>query len=247
MIRTIIIEDEPKARTSLMMLLDMHCPSVFVVGFAQSVKEGVDIIEKLNPDLIFLDIHLKDGSGLDILKEFNNLNFKIIFTTAFEEYAVKAFKLSALDYLLKPIDTEELVHAVEKAEQVINHDNFPVQIKSFFDNFDSGEKTKTVALKTADHIYVVKTENILFCEADKNYTRFYLNNNQKILVSKTLKEYEEILEPLKFLRIHQSFLINLHYLVQLNKRENLVFLANGTKLPVSTRKKDVLLEMLNRF
>jgi len=247
MIRTIIIEDEPKARSSLEMLLETWCPAVSVIGFAVSVKEGIQIIEELNPDLVFLDIKLKDSNGFEILKHFHACNFKIIFTTAFEEYAIKAFKLSALDYLLKPIDADELQEAVQKAIQVFSRENLTSQVKSFLENYDSGQKGKTLVLKTTDNIHLVKTEKIIYCESDNNYTRFYLQNKQKILVSKTLKEYEEILEPFHFLRIHQSYLINMSFLEQINKRENQVVLADGIKLPVSTRKKEFLFSMLRKL
>lgn len=247
MIRAIIIEDEPKAKASLEMLLKNFCPSVVVVGFAVAVETAIIIIRELKPDLVFLDIKLKNGSGFDILRPFYDYPFKIIFTTAFEEFAIKAFKLSAIDYLLKPIDPEDLQTAVEKASRALNRENVTFQLKSFLENYETAEKSKTVVLKTADTIFLVKTDNILFCESDKNYTRFYLTNNQKILVSKTLKEYEEILEPFNFLRIHQTFLVNLGFLAQVNKRENLVILTNGAKLPVSTRKKETLFALFEKL
>ena len=247
MISAVIIEDEPKARRSLELMLKMYCPVVSVVGFAESVSEGVGVINKCNPNLIFLDIKLKNGSGFDLLKQFNEYSFRIIFTTAFEEFAVKAFKLSALDYLLKPIDPEELQAAVKKGEQVLTRENTAFQVKSFLENYNPTAQEKTLVLKTTDNIFLIKTTEILYCESDKNYTRFYLNNKQKILVSRTLKEYEEILEPFHFLRIHQSFLINLSFLDQVKKRENQVVLTNGTKLPVSTRKKETLFKALDNL
>lgn len=247
MISAVIIEDEPKASASLELLLKMYCPSVAVVGFATSVDFGVKTIREQKPDLIFLDIKLQDGSGFDILKQFNDFPFRIIFTTAFEEFAVKAFKLSALDYLLKPIDPEELQTAVHKAEHFLSLENSTFQVKSFLENFNSGEQTKTLVLKTTDNIYLVKTGDILYCESDKNYTRFFLKDNQKILVSRTLKEFEQILEEYNFLRIHQSFLINLVFLKQYNKKENLVFLSDNTKLPVSVRKRETLFSVFEKL
>jgi two-component system LytT family response regulator len=224
-------------------LIEKHCPQLSVIAEADGVKTGVTAIRKYQPDLIFLDIKLDDGNGFDILEKIGNIDFKVIFITAYEEYAIKAFKFSAIDYLLKPVDPDDLIEAVDKAQTQILKE-LKYQFSTLTENLNP-EKRKTLVLRTFDKIHYIDTKNIIRCESDRNYTFFYLNNNQKIIVSSPLKDYEEILDGGTFFRIHKSHLVNLAYVDTYIKGDGgFIILKDKSKLPVATRKKEGLLKEL---
>ena len=210
--RTVIIEDEAQAVSALKSELKYHCPEVELVGEAKSVKEGIEVIKKLQPELIFLDIQLSDGLGFEILSVYKEHEFKIIFTTAYSQYAIKAIKFSALDYLLKPIDSEELKMAVAKAK-IHSKENDLAKIETLISNFKLKSDRKKIALQTTEGISIYEVDTILRCSAESNYTCVYFTNGKKVLFSKTLKEFEELLENSGFERIHHSHIINLNHLV----------------------------------
>lgn len=247
MLKAIIIDDESMARSALKQELAFNCPEVEVIGEADSVHKAVEIINELSPDLLFLDIQLSDGLGFHILEKIDADDYAIIFTTAYSEYALKAFKTNAVDYLLKPISGEDLKTSVSKA--MVNrrndqHKQMELLIAQL--NQRSGQPGKIV-LKDINKTYFVKTEEILFCEAEGIYTRFVLEDNSTILVSKNLKEYETLLEPLGFLRTHHSFLVNPSKIKLFDKSDGgTLVLENGTHIPVSQRKKDSVLKVLER-
>lgn len=247
MIKTFIIEDERKARENLTTLIALHFPQLEITGYAPSVEKSLKLLPELKPDLVFLDIRLADGTGFDVLKQTKSAGFKVIFTTAYEEFALKALKFSALDYLLKPIDPLDLIQAVKKAEVVFSEKEHQAQIDTFLENLYLDFPARKLVLKTAETIYIVKLADIMYCQADKNYTLFFLKNKKRIVVSKTLKEYDELLPKNKFTRIHQSYLINIDILSRVRKNENLVILEDGTQLPVSFRKKELLIHLLNKL
>ncbi|MEQ8469627.1 MAG: LytTR family DNA-binding domain-containing protein [Marinoscillum sp.] len=242
--RAVIVDDESSLRESTLTLLSIYCPDVEVIGQADGVKSGIALIKNLKPDLAFLDIEMKDGLGFDIIHAVKDHSFSVIFITGHNEYAVKAFKFSAIDYILKPLDPDDLIRAVEKA--ISNHENeiYGLNLKALESNLKT-KKIKRIILKDSEKVYLVSIHEIIRCESDDNYTRFYLTQNRKILVSTTLKEYETLFNDLDFFRCHQSHLINLHFFDHFDKRDGgSVLMKDGSQLPVSTRKRDSLMKAL---
>ena len=221
--------------------MENYCVNIDVVGSAEGVVTGAKLIKEIKPALVFLDIQMKDGSGFDLLEILGDVNFKLIFTTASDEYAVKAFKFAAVDYLLKPIDPDELMDAVSRVE---GQDKPAQRIDLLKENF---VKTKRIALNTLQKIHIVNVEEILRCESNINYTMFYFTDGTKLLVTKTLKEFDHLLSGHNFIRLHQSHLINTAFIKEFLKSEGVLVMKDGTKVPVSTRKKEVLMEMISNF
>lgn len=246
--RTIIIDDEEKARKTIINYLSIYCQNVEIVAQAENVEGGYNAIIQNKPDLVLLDINMPDGSGFDLLNKFSNIDFKIIFITAYEEYAVKAFKFSALDYLLKPVNPKELIDAIEKARIVIDNEAFELRYKAFVSNFDNKSKTeRKLVLKTSESIYVLETKDIVRCEADGSYTTFYISDGRKILVSRNLKEFEEMLNEFQFFRPHHSHLVNLNFMLSFEKRDGgHIVMKDKSEVPVSTRRKDDLLKLFDK-
>lgn len=245
MIRSLIIDDVEKARVALKSDLMDYCPDIQVVGEADGVETGLRMIYEKNPQLIFLDIRMGDGSGFDLLQKLEDKKLQVIFTTAYDEYAIKAFKFSAVDYLLKPVDPDDLVAAVNKIADSVNAD-LPSQFNVLMQNLKKlKDPDKKIALASADKISIVSLKDVMRCEAHGNYTLFFLNDRRQILVTKTLKEYEEMLEEFDFLRIHHSHLINLNYLKEYVKIDGTyAVMVDGAEVPVSVRKRDKLLNRL---
>lgn len=246
MITTIIIDDEIKSRETINELLRIYCDNVEVVAQAGDVKSGILAIRKYNPDLVLLDIRMPDGTGFDLLRQLPGLESKVVFITAYEEYAIKAFKFSALDYVLKPIDPDELKAAIEKADMYIEKENISDRISTFFQHYDNETPTqkKQIALRNAESIYRVAIDDIVSYEADKNYTLFHLNNGEKILVSHSMKEYDDLLLNMSFMRLHQSYTINLKHLKRFDKDSSEVVMSDNSKIPVSHRRKEELMRIL---
>lgn len=241
MIKAVIIDDIPEARAVLKADLENYCVNIQVIGDAEGVVSGAKLIKELKPDLVFLDIQMQDGTGFDLLEILPNKDFKLIFTTASDEYAVKAFKFSAVDYLLKPIDPDELMDAVSRVEQ---QEQSTDRIALLQENFS---QTKRLALNTLDKIHIVDVAEILRCESNINYTMFYFTNGTKLLVTKTLKEFDNLLTDHNFIRVHQSHLINTRFIKEFTKSDGYIIMKDGTKVPVSTRKKQVLMDMIQNF
>jgi len=241
MIRAVIIDDIPEARSVLKADLENYCVNIDVVGEADGVVTGAKLIKESAPDLVFLDIQMPDGSGFDLLEILPEKNFKLIFTTASDEYAVKAFKFSAVDYLLKPIDPDELMDAVSRVEQ---QDQPADRIDLLKENFD---KPKRIALNTLDKIHIVEVAEVLRCESNINYTMFYFLDGTKLLVTKTLKEFDKLLSDHYFIRVHQSHLVNARFIKEFLKSDGYIIMKDGTRVPVSTRKKQVLMDMIHNF
>ncbi|HYG40673.1 MAG TPA: LytTR family DNA-binding domain-containing protein [Cytophagales bacterium] len=245
-IRTVIIDDEQGAREALRKMIGLYCLNVEIIAEAQGVDEGLQVIKNTNPDLILLDIKMFDGTGFDLLKRIENADFKIIFITAYDEFALNAIKFSALDYLLKPAEPEELAAAIKKAELAIEVDILNLKIKTLIHNIEKENKRLTV--KTSECYHIISVNEIIRCEAEGNYTRFFLQNGNKILVSTTLKEYEELLEQYQFFRTHQSHLINLKEISRFEKKDGgTIIMKDKSKVPVSTRKKERLLEVIENL
>lgn len=245
--RAVIVDDEPSLRESTKTLLSIYCPEVTVVGEADGVKAAVELIQSSKPDLVFLDIEMRDGLGFDVLHVFPDRAFAVIFVTGHNEYAVKAFKISAIDYLLKPIDPEELERAVTKAQTSMHRSVSGVQIQTLQHQLNNRELTKIV-LKDSEKVYLIDIAEIVRCESSDNYTRFFLTDKRSILVSTTLKEYEKLLDSQSFFRTHQSHLVNLRHMDHYDKREGgTLVMKDQSRLPVSVRKKEQLLKALEKL
>ncbi len=244
--KTLIVEDKAYIRKGLINLLKLIEADVQVVGECESVKDAVVVANACKPELIFLDINLTDGNAFDFIDQTENLDFKIIFVTAYEEFALKALKLGAVDYLLKPVDIDELQIALQK----ITHVPIPQQqqqiktVQQVWNNPDGN-----LILSLQDSFQVVDLNELMYCESDKGYTTFYCSNNKQHMVSKTLKEFEEQLTAAHFIRPHQSFMVNLNFIDKYDK-SGMIHLKNGKIIPVSSRKKESFLSTFlqaNRF
>ncbi|TVQ89458.1 MAG: DNA-binding response regulator [Bacteroidetes bacterium] len=248
MLRTIIIDDEDHQRLNLEKMVKLYCSDLEIIAMADGIKTGVRAIKKHGPDLVLLDIKLNDGTGFELLEALQPINFKVIFITAFDQYAIRAFRISALDYLLKPVDPDELCQAAKKAGEIIQKD-FNIQLSNFQKFLHPDDKTLTkIIIKTHDNIHLVSVQDILFCESDNNYTRFHLSGHKQIMVSATLKDYEDILAESGFFRIHKSYLVNIKNIRRFERGEGgSVVLEGDLKIPVSSRKRDELLGMLDKL
>lgn len=242
MYKTIIIEDEQRIREALSLMLEMVAPNeVQIIAYAENVTEAVKLINNLKPDLVFMDIMLKDGTGFDVLQKIAFNSFHLIFTTAYEQHAINAFKYSAIDYLLKPIDSEELKTAIQRISLLQERVLEKQQINELQVNLS--RTPERIILPTQEASYVVKLEQIVRCETSGSYTTFYLNDGRKIMVSKPLKNYEDLLEPPQFFRVHQSHLININCIVSYS-REGMVHMNDKSMVPISRGKKESFFKLM---
>ena len=244
--KIIIIDDEVRARKSIADLLKLSSLDIDIVAEADGVKTGIEAIKKHKPELILLDIDMPDGTGFDLLKSMDYINFKIIFITAYEEFAVKAFEFSAIDYILKPADPKKLLEAISKAQQIVEQENINLRLNALFANLDNvNPDSKKLVLKTAEKIYLISTSDIVRCEADMGYTQFFLADGKNILISRTIKDFDILLDGLGFFRIHQSHLINLRYIDYYDKTEGgSVKMKDQSMLPLARRKKESFLKLI---
>ncbi len=234
----ILIDDEKRVRNSLKSILEMYCPTANVIGEAENIDEGKELIRTLKPDVVLLDIKMPGGTGFDLLKQLMPLTFKVIFITAFDQYAIQAFKYSAIDYLLKPIIPEDLVNALDKSTEQLNASNESLKFDNLIDNFSQLTRdSKKIVLNTQDKIHIVGINEIIRCESDANYTTFTLLNKKPVIMSKPLKEYDEMLTPYGFFRSHHSHLVNLSMIDRLEKREGgVLIMKDNSEAMVSSRK-----------
>ena len=241
--KTILVEDKAYIRKGLLNLLNLIDTDLEVIGECESVEEAVVVANACKPELIFLDINLTDGNAFDFLEQTKDLSFRVVFITAYEEYALKALKMGAVDYLLKPVDIEELKTALLKVKTLpisIQKDQIRT-VKQVWNPDDS-----KLILSLHDSFQVIDLDELMFCETDKGYTSFYIHNGKKYVVSKTLKTFEEQLVTANFTRPHQSFMVNLKFIDKYDK-SGVIHLKNGKKIPVSTRKKEQFVaSFLNR-
>lgn len=246
MVKAIIIEDEKMSRETLRRLLEKYCPTVEVVAEADGYRKGMEEIRKYHPDVIFLDIQMPDGSGFRLLEELEDIDFEVIFTTAFDQFAIKAIKYSALDYLLKPIIPQELTEAIQRVERK-KADNAKRRIEAVAtDNLKmQDDRNHKIVLSTSEMLHVISVDDIIRCESDNYYTNFYFIDGRKLLVSKTLKENEELLSHHNFIRPHKSHLINIKYIKSYIRQEGgYILMSDDTHIPVSRRKKDKIMEII---
>lgn len=250
MITTLLIDDDNNLLNGMKSMLARYAPELAIVGEADSVSSGITAIIEHNPQVIFLDIHLSDGTGFDILEEISKIKGQttahIVFITAHEQYALKAFRFSALDFLLKPVDPEELQKTILKIKATAEKSNSFDHIDLLLENIRKKvDNFKRIALSTADGIHLFEVSDIIRCESQDNYTQFFIKNHKPILISKTLKDYEELLTEHGFERIHQSHLINIAYLKSYIKTDGgFVIMTDNSKIPIASRKKDRLMEVL---
>lgn len=239
-LKAVIVEDEKHSRETLKNLLQEFCINIEVVGLASSVEEGVNTIKSKLPDVVFLDIELQTGTGFDVLNQVSHLNFEVIFTTAFEQYAIKAVKFSSLDYLLKPIDLEELQHAVSKAQTKKDQVVYKKQLETLMLNIKQQKPNlNKICLATSEGYEFIEVTDIIYCKAEGSYTAFILKNNEKLLVSKHLKAYEDLLLEQDFMRVHNSFLINLKEVKKYIKADGgYIIMNNNDSVNISRSKKE---------
>jgi len=248
MLRVLIIDDESNIRNMIAEIIKSHCPNAEIIGQAGSVRDGKEKIKSLHPDLVLLDIKMDDGTGFELLDKLDRIDFKVIFITAYQEFALKAIKFSALDYILKPVDPEELINAVNDAGKLISADQ-QSQIQHLKDSLSNTDQSeKRILLKTSENIHLLRVSDIRYCEADGGYTRFFTNQDQEILVSRPLAEYEDLFAEYGFYRVHKSFLANLHKVERFEKEDGGYLVIDGeVKVPVASRKKDQLIQLLEKI
>ncbi len=252
--KAILIDDEANCRSTLQQLLEKLCPQVQIVAQAKNADEGMTLIDQYHPDLVFLDIEMPGKNGFELIADLPQVNFDIIFTTAFHEYAVKAFRLSAIDYLLKPIDPDEIVAAVQKVEAKKKTSSTQQidLLKDIWMQFSGQQpvvqKNPKIALSNQDGMNIVDIQDIIWCEALGSYTKFHLQKKMNIVVSRSIKEYEEILSEYDFIRTHQSYVVNTKQIVRYIKGDGgQVILSDGTEIEVSRRKKEDVVAALNKL
>lgn len=250
MITTVLVDDDANLRKGMKALLEKYAGDMKIVGEAEAVDDAIAVISRTRPQVVFLDIQLAEGTGFDILEKLTEtmgkISFQVVFITAHEQYAIKAFRFSALDFLLKPVDPEELQKVVEKIKATVQKSESFEHIELLLENIrKKADNFKRIALSTSDGIHLFNINEIIRCAAEDNYTTFYLKNGKTILISKTLKEYEDMLSGHGFERIHQSHLINLDYLKSYIKKDGgYVIMADNSHLPISQRKKERLQDYL---
>jgi len=248
-LKAIIVDDENHSRETLKNLITEFCPDVAIIAAVSSVSEGVSTIIKLKPDVVFLDIELQTGTGFDILDQLAVIDFGVIFTTAFEQYAIKAVKFSSLDYLLKPIDLEELLKAVEKAKKSKDLTVYNKQLETLIINLKQQQsQLKKICLSTADGFEFINIGEIIYCKAEGSYTSFKLSNGKTLLVSKHLKEYENLLIDQGFMRVHNSFLINLKEVKKYIKSDGgYILMNNEDSVSISRSKKEEFFTIMGHY
>jgi len=244
--KAVIIDDEHYACQALVTLLKRHCPQVEVAAVCNDAREAASIVRSLQPQLVFLDIEMPHFNGFEVLEQLRPFQFDCIFTTSYDQYAIRAIRFSALDYLLKPIDREELQRSVQKVEQRLL---FPLQIDMLLQKLQSPTHLfNKIAIPTMEGLQMVTVDHILYCTSDSNYTILSLKDQQKVVASRTLKEIEELLEDYSFLRVHHSSLVNLNEVCKYVKGEGgYLVMSDGASVNVSRSRKESLLKKLQPF
>lgn len=244
MIRAILVDDEAYVRDNIRVKLSQYFEDdIEIVDEAESVDTAIQLIEHEKPNLLFLDIHLKGGTSFDVLNKISEKNFDVIFITGYDNHAIKAIKVGALDYILKPIDDDEFKQAVVKAIENSKQDNDLEKLVEISSEYFQGVQKKRIVLKTLENVYVVYEDDIWYCKSEGNYTTFYTQKSEKILVSKSIKKVLELLSDDIFVRCHQSYLVNKKHVVRYNK-QGVLIMSSQAKVPVSSRRKDYVIERI---
>jgi two-component system LytT family response regulator len=245
--KVLIIDDEKRTRDLIAKMIETFGFDLTVISEGETMDTAIQAIQNHQPDILFIDIQMPDGTGFDVLKQIEDKSFEVIFITAHEEFAIQAIKFSALDYLLKPVDPLELKEAVEKAIKAVNIKKIDSQIDALQNNILPHQK-KRLVLKTHESVFIVELHDIIRCEADKNYTSFFINGGKKIIVSKTLKDYETLLVGHNFMRIQQSHLINIDFIERYDKANGgFVIMKDGSEVPLSSAKREAFFNILENL
>lgn len=240
--RTLIIDDEPDCRNATRLTIQKYCPDIQIIGEATGVADGLSAIRNLNPELMLLDVQMQDGTGFDLIEKLGHFQMKIIFITSFDTFALKAFRCSAVDYILKPIEPEFLIKAIAKARETQTSKLFQQQIEILL---NKNAPSKRMALPVQDGLIMIETEQIAYCESDSNYTTFIMANGAKYVVSRTMKDFEDVFPDASFMRIHKSYLVNIKFITRYIKGDGgEVVMQNKVTLPVSRLRKEALIDRL---
>ena len=242
--KAIIVDDEQDGIRTLEKMLQLHCPQVKVLGAASNAQEAKKLISELQPNVVFLDIQMPGKSGLELLKEIPEINFEVIFVTAHNEYMLQALQYSAADYLLKPVDEDRLVEAVHRVEQRMKDERIDERTQTLLHNLGKAglPSEMKLCLPTLKGFIIRKLDEIIYCEAERSYTIFHIVGSKPVIVSKPLIEYESLLDDTSFLRIHKSFLVNLHHVKEYQRGEGgVVIMSNDAEIEISRRKRDQFL------
>jgi len=241
--KTVIVDDRNSIREFITQLLD-NVEGIDIVGEAENVEKAISVINEKRPELILLDIQMPDGNGFEVLEGINYSDYKVIFITSHEEFAIKAFKYSALDYVVKPIDPEVFYKSIEKAKTHYSSSDEQLKIKSLIENLTGNKTSKKIVLNTQETVHVVSSEDVTRCESDGSYTMVYLTD-RKLMMSKKLKDFEALLSGLSFYRTHRSHLINLNFVDRYEKRDGgYIIMKDDSSIPLSAAKKDEFFELL---
>jgi two-component system LytT family response regulator len=247
--KLVLIDNELSIHEVLRNMLSLYCPQVEIIGEAFGVEEGLALLSAVQPDCLFLDVEMDDGTGMDLLRKISDRSFEVVFITAYDHYALDAFKFSALDFLLKPIDPEELVRAIDRVEKNVSNSRLNERLSILENSLKSiSSDAQKIVLKDSESIHIIKIAEILYCQAEGSYTRFTIQDGRSLLVSRNLKEYEKLLKPHRFFRSHHSFLVNINQVIRFDRSDGgMLIMPNQDNLPVSNRRKDQLMEILNHL
>jgi two-component system LytT family response regulator len=244
--KAIIIEDEERSRNVLENLLETYCKEIEVVGTADAVTSAVKLIRSVKPDLLFLDVQINGGTGFDVLEKVHDLKLAVIFTTAYDHYALKAFKFSAIDYLLKPIDIDELKAAVKKVTMNNQQEEEQYKIQNLLSNLKNPNEDPVLLVSTLEAVEFVRIRDIIRCEAQGAYTQLFLRDSRPVMVSKVIKEFEFLLQDYGFYRVHQTHLINLKEVRKYVKSENYLLMRDGIQIQLARSRKDEFFNALHK-
>lgn len=248
MITAVIIEDEALLRETNRFLLNEHFPDINIVGEAASVEEAVKLIKETNPSIVLMDIELMDGNCFQVLQRCKPYTFRPVFITAYNQYAIKAIKFSAVDYILKPVNEYEFCNAIKQALSFVNHEQLSAQADNFLDHYTNDKKSKKLVLRTAEAFHIVNITDIIYCKSDNSYTSFFLLDGREIVMSKSIKVYSDLLSDYGFIRPHQSFLVNMNHIARIDKSDGgFVIMQNKTEIPISLRRKQMIISELDRL
>lgn len=243
--KVLIVDNQEEIRKGLKLLLEKYCPQVREIQEAEGVVSGLRKIHEYQPDLVFTDVEMDDGTGMDLLAKVPEINFQVIFITAYNKYAVDAFRFSAIDFLLKPIDPEHLIESVQRAVDNMKRISLTEQLSIFSSQYNQVKEEKKIVLKDQKAFHIVKVGDLIFMRAEGVYTEFQIVGGERIVMSKNIKEYEEMLLGQGFMRVHNSYLINLKHIHKMDRADGgTLVMTEGHNVPVSTRRKDLLLDYL---
>lgn len=243
--KTLIVDDESTARATLKTFLTQYCPTIEIVGEVDNIQHAIKSIYTQQPALLFMDVTLQDGTGFDLLSQIPNPNFQVVFITAYDNQAIKAFEYNAIDYLLKPLHPDQLIRVVQKATNKINQQGLVRRLTHLLQQINPPNETKRISLSTQEGSVVIDLEEICHLQSEGSYTTVFYGNCEKVVVSKLLKEFERLLPQPPFFRTHQSHIVNIHCIRKILKEDGgMVLLKSGKKIPISRRKKEALQQLM---